>query len=101
MMDVNPDLLQWFINFWKKKSSCGGFKSETTPDQQFSKKLYKLIIRNSEKVYLFFKDSVWCADLADVQWISKFSKGFRFHYPLLMFIVNNHVLLFWKLNKVL
>ena len=50
-----------------KKSSCGGFKSETTPDQQFAKKLYKLIIRKSEKVYSFFKDSVWRADLADVQ----------------------------------
>ena len=29
-------------------------------------------------VYSRFKDNIWCADLADMQLISKFNKGFRF-----------------------
>ena len=30
------------------------------------------------KVYSAFKDTIWAADLADMQLISKFYKGFRF-----------------------
>ena len=30
------------------------------------------------KVYSAFKDNIWGADLADMQLISKFNKGFRF-----------------------
>ena len=37
-------------------------------------------LENSEKrrVYSAFKDIIWVADLADMQLISKFNKGFRF-----------------------
>ena len=31
-----------------------------------------------EKVYSGFKYNIWCADLADMQLISNFNKGFRF-----------------------
>ena len=31
-----------------------------------------------KKVYSAFKDNIWAADLADIQLISKFNKGFRF-----------------------
>ena len=30
------------------------------------------------KVYSGFRDNIWGADLADIQLISKFNKGFRF-----------------------
>ena len=29
-------------------------------------------------MYTTFKDNIWCADLADMQLISKLNKGFRF-----------------------
>ena len=47
------------------------------------------IIKKFEKhkVYLSFKYNIWGADLADMQLIIKYYKGFRFCYMLLMFIV--------------
>ena len=52
---------------------------------QLAEELHKPIIRKSKKtkVYSGFKDNIWGADLADMQLISKFNKGFRF---LLCFI---------------
>ena len=48
--------------------------------QQLAEELHKPIIRNFKKrtVYSGSKDNIWGADLADVQLISKFNKGFRF-----------------------
>ena len=45
-----------------------------------AEELHKPIIRKLKKgtVYSGFKDNIWSADLADMQLISKFSKGFRF-----------------------
>ena len=53
---------------------------------QLAKELHKPIIRKFEKrtVYSRFKDNIWGADLADVQLISKFNKGFRF----LLFVID-------------
>ena len=41
---------------------------------------HKPILKNISKrtVYSAFKDNIWGADLADMQLISKFNKGFRF-----------------------
>ena len=36
------------------------------------------LLENLRKAYSSFKDSIWDADLADVQLISKFNKGMRF-----------------------
>ena len=49
-------------------------------DQQLTVKLHKPIIRkcNQRKVHTPFIDNIWGADLADMQLISKFNKGFRF-----------------------
>ena len=49
-------------------------------NQQLAKELHKLIIKKFEKrkVYLSFKDSIWHADLANMQLISKFNKETRF-----------------------
>ena len=68
-----------------KKSKGGGVNIEVKHNKQLAKKLNKLIVRNLEKrtVYSGSKDNIWGADLADIQLISKFNKGFRF---LLCFI---------------
>ena len=44
------------------------------------KKIHKQIIRkiNKRKVDLSFIDSIWSADLADMQLVNKFNKGIRF-----------------------
>ena len=44
------------------------------------KKIHKQIIRkiNKRKVDLSFIDSVWSADLVDMQLVNKFNKGIRF-----------------------
>ena len=43
-------------------------------------KLHKQIIRKfkRQKVYLTFRDSIWGADLADVQSLSKYNKGMKY-----------------------
>ena len=49
------------------------------PNYQLANKLHKPIIRKlKKKVYSGFKDNIWGADLADMQLISNFNKGFRF-----------------------
>ena len=47
---------------------------------QLADELHKLIIRKfkKRKVYSAFKDNIWAADLADMQLISRFNKGFKF-----------------------
>ena len=48
-------------------------------NEQLAKELHKPVIRNfiTRTVYSGFRD-IWGADLADMQLISKFNKGFRF-----------------------
>ena len=49
-------------------------------NEQLAKELQKPIIKNlkKRKVYSWFKDNIWGADLADMKLISKFNKAFRF-----------------------
>ena len=49
-------------------------------NEQLGEKLHKPIIKKfkKRKVYSAFKYNIWGADLADMQLISKFNKGFRF-----------------------
>ena len=55
-----------------------GIKSMST--QQLANELHKPIIRRFKKriVYSSFKNNIWDVDLADVQLISKYSKGIRY-----------------------
>ena len=64
--------------FFDKKSKGGGIANE--PNYQLANELHKPIIRKfkKRKVYSRFKDNIWGADLADMQLIIKFNKGFRF-----------------------
>ena len=88
MMDINADLLQWFIDFFDKKTSAtraskfagSGIKNDSMSDLQLADELNKLIIRKFKtgKVHPSFIDNIWGADLADFQLISKLNKGFRF-----------------------
>ena len=56
----------------------GGVANE--PNYQLANDLQKPIVRKfkKRKVYSGFKDNIWVVDLADMQLISKFNKGFRF-----------------------
>ena len=64
--------------FFDKKSTGSGVANE--PNYKLANELHKSIIRKlkKRKVYSGFKDNIWGADLADMQLISKFNKGFRF-----------------------
>ena len=66
-------------NFFDKKLAANksAFKNEKITEQ-----LHKPIIKNCYKrtVYYAFKDNIWGADLADMQSLSKFKKGFRFSF---------------------
>ena len=63
-----------------KKNKGSGFKNEIRQNQQLANELHKPIIRKlkERRVYSSFKNNIWGADLADMQLISKFNKGFRF-----------------------
>ena len=66
--------------FFDKKTSGGAIKNEKISDNELPKELHKPIIRKIEKrkVHSSFIDNILGADLADMQLISKFNKGFRF-----------------------
>ena len=69
--------------FFDKKTKCSGvtFANKSIPqNKQLAEELHKPIIRKFKRreVYSAFKDNIWAADLADMQLISKFNKGFRF-----------------------
>ena len=52
----------------------------TPQNEQLAEELHKPIIRKfkKRKVYSTFKDNIWGFDLADMQLLSKYSKGIRF-----------------------
>ena len=60
---------------------------------QLAEELHKPIIRKFEKrkVYSSFRDNIWGADVADMQLLSKFNKGFRF----LLCIINSYSKYAW------
>ena len=67
------------FNFFDKMTAGSGIKS-MLQNEQLSEEFHKPIIRKikKRKVYSAFKDNIWSPDLADMQLISKFNKGFRF-----------------------
>ena len=79
-MGIKEDLLFMVYNFFDKKSAGSGVNIPLEFNKQFAKELHKPVIRKFEKrkVYSGFRDNIWDADLADMQLISKFNKGFRF-----------------------
>ena len=65
--------------FFDKKSQGKGL-AKNKENVQLADELHKPIIRkfNKRKVYSSFKDNIMSRDLADMQLLSKFNKGFRF-----------------------
>ena len=70
--------------FFDKKSAGSGVdinvNTKIKQNDQLAETLHKPIIKKFKKrtIYSGFKDNIWGADLADIQLISKFSKGFGF-----------------------
>ena len=85
-------LASMVFRFFDKKSSGGANKNEIMSNKELAEELHKPIIRNfkKRKVHSSFVDSIWGADLADMQLISQFHKGNRFCYVLSIFSVNMH-----------
>ena len=86
-MDIKEDQLPCYISFFEKKSHGSGRPSPSAlqiannkENIQLADELHKPIIKKFEKrkVYFSFRDNIWGADLADMQLLSKFNKGFRF-----------------------
>ena len=71
-------LASMVYKFFDKNTSGSGIKN--IPNNELVKELHKPIIRNvnKTKVHSLFIDNIWSADLADMQSISRFNKGFRF-----------------------
>ena len=63
--------------FFEKKSKRSGIINE--PNYQRANELHKPTIRKFQKrkVYSFFRDNIWGADLADMQSLSKYNKGIK------------------------
>ena len=49
MMDINVNLVQWFINFLIKKTCGRAVKSEIMPNQELADVIHKPTIRKFEK----------------------------------------------------
>ena len=64
--------------FFDEQSSGSGLTNKE--NIQLANELHKPFIRkfNKRKVYSSFEDNIWGIDLADMQLLSNFNKGFRF-----------------------
>ena len=76
-------LASMVYKFFDKKTKVSGvtLANKSIPqNEQLAEELHKPIIRKFKErgVYSAFKDNIWAADLADMQLISKFNKGWRF-----------------------
>ena len=90
-----------FYKFFDKKSASLTDKSASGSsinipiefNEQLAKELHKPIIRKFKKriVHSGFIDNIWVANLAGMQLISKFNKGFRF----LLCVIDIHSIYAW------
>ena len=62
------------------KTSAGSGVNMHSNNEQLPEEVHKPVIRKLKKttIYSRCKDNIWGTDLADMQLISKFNKGFRF-----------------------
>ena len=74
------DLASMVYQFFDKKTSGSSLKTKIYSNKELVKKLHKPIIRkfNKRKENPPLIDNICGADLADMELISKFNKGFRF-----------------------
>ena len=76
-MNINDDLLHWFINFLIKKTSGS---IDNISNKELAEELHKTFLKKFKiiKIHSPFTDNIWGADLVDLQLISKFKRGVRF-----------------------
>ena len=67
-------------NFFDKETSGEKIKNEIIFNKELAEELHRLIVRNfnKRKVHSPFIDNIWDTNLADMQLIIKFNKGFKF-----------------------
>ena len=72
-------LASMVYKFFDKKSQVKGL-ANNNENMQLANELHEPTIKkiNKRKVYSSLKDNIWGVDLADMQLLSKFNKGFRF-----------------------
>ena len=63
-----------------RRSSSASFADNNKENIQLANALLNTTIRKlkKRKVHSSFRDNIWGVDLADMQLLSKFNKGFRF-----------------------
>ena len=71
-------LASMVYTFFDKNSSGSGIINEL--NYQLANELHKPIIKKfkKRKVYSSFKDNIWGVDLADMQSLSRYNKGFKY-----------------------
>ena len=71
-------LASMVYKFFNKKSSRSGIINELM--QMLANELHKPIIKKlkKRKMYSSFKDNIWGVDLADMQSLSRYNKGFQY-----------------------
>ena len=76
------------------KKSQGSGVANNNENKQLAEELHKPIIRKFEKrkLYSSFRDNIWGVDLANMQVLSKYNKGYRFLLCVIFitFLVNMH-----------
>ena len=72
-------LASMVYKFFDKKSKGSGITANEF-NYQLTNELHKPVIKKfkKRKVYSSFKDNIWGVDLADMQSLSKFNKGFKY-----------------------
>ena len=77
--EYQSGLVSMVYKVFDKKSTGSGVNTHAN-NEKLAEELHKSNIKKFRKraVYSGFKDNIWGADLADMQLISKFNKGFRF-----------------------
>ena len=71
-------LASMVYKFFDKKSKGSGINNEF--NYQLANELHKPIIKKfkKRKVYSSFRDNIWGVDLADMQSLSRYNKGFKY-----------------------
>ena len=62
--------------FFDKKTSGGTVKNQNISNKELDRPIIRKF--NKRKVHSPFIENIWGVDLANIQLISKFNKGFRF-----------------------
>ena len=68
LMDINVELLQWFINVLIKKTYGATVKNEIISNKELAEELHKPIIGKikKRKTYSLFIDNICGVDLANI-----------------------------------